>query len=390
MTSSPIGKILVVDDEGELKNILVEALTTQGYEALGFTKPEEALGVLRGQAFDVLLTDLMMPGMDGIALVRESVQIDPNLVCIMMTGQGTIQTAVDAMKVGAFDYVLKPFRLQTMLPVLTRAMNTRHLRLENVQLREAVAIHELSETIAFTLDPQTVLSKLADAALAQSEADEVSILLPTIDRKELYVAAVRGEKRERLLGERIPLDESISSWVARERTPLILNGEVSDGRFVALWPRPEIRSAVSVPMQVANKLVGIINLNLTGRSRPFTLGQMKALTILAGTAAASLESASLYLQVQKAEKNYRSIFENAVEGIFQATPEGRFITVNPALARILGYESADEVVETITDVIHQLYVNPEDRIEAARLEEQRGILEGFEFEAYRKDGEKIW
>ena len=66
-----------------------------------------------------------------------------------------------------------------MLPVLTRAMNTRHLRLENVQLREAVAIHELSETIAFTLDPQTVLSKLADGALAQSEADEVSILLPT-------------------------------------------------------------------------------------------------------------------------------------------------------------------------------------------------------------------
>jgi len=52
------------------------------------------------------------------------------------------------------NYVLKPFRLQTMLPVLTRAINTRHLRLENVQLREAVSIHELSETIAFTLDPQ--------------------------------------------------------------------------------------------------------------------------------------------------------------------------------------------------------------------------------------------
>src|SRR6267378_4994178 len=390
MTSSPIGKILVVDDEVELKNILVEALTTQGYEAVGFANGEEAIGALRAQAFDVLLTDLMMPVIDGIALVRESVQIDPNLICIMMTGQGTIQTAVDAMKVGAFDYVLKPFRLQTMLPVLTRAMNTRHLRLENVQLREAVAIHELSETIAFTLDPQTVLSKLADGALVQSEADEVSILLPTSDGTELYVAAVRGEKRERLLGERIPLQESISSWVARERTPLILNGEVSDERFVALWPRADIRSAVSVPMQVANKLVGIINLNMTNRLRPFTLGQMKALTILAGTAAAALESASLFSRLQKAEENYRLIFENAVEGIFQSTLDGRFLTVNPALARILGYESADEVIETITDVTHQLYVNPEARIEAARLEEQRGILEGFEFEAYRKDGEKIW
>src|SRR5712671_4375510 len=345
MMDGSIGKILIVD-EVELKNILVEALTSQGYQAVGFTAGEAALETMRAQSFDLLLTDLMMPVIDGIALVREAMQIDPNVICIMMTGQGTIQTAVDAMKVGAFDYVLKPFRLQTMLPVLTRAMNTRHLRLENVQLREAVAIHELSETIAFTLDMQTVLSKLADGALTQSEADEVSILLPTSDGNELYVAAVRGEKRQRLLGERIPLQESISSWVARERTPLILNGEVSDERFVALWPRSDIRSAVSVPMQVANKLVGVINLNMTNRMRPFTLGQMKALTILAGTAAAALESASLYTQVQQAEENYRSIFENAVEGIFQATPEGRFITVNPALARILGYESADEVVET--------------------------------------------
>src|SRR5712691_8077671 len=360
-----VGKILVVDDEVELKNILVEALTSQGYEASGFISGEEALAVLRGEAFDVLLTDLMMPTMDGISLVKASLEIDPHLIAIMMTGQGTIQTAVDAMKVGAFDYVLKPFRLQTMLPVLTRAINTRHLRLENVQLREAVAIHELCDSIAFTLDPQTVLSKLADGALTQSEADEVSILLPTSDGMELYVAAVRGEKRERLLGERIPLEESISSWVARERTPLILNGEVSDERFVAPWPRPDIRSAVSVPMQVANKLVGIINLNMTNRLRPFTLGQMKALTILAGTAAAALESASLYVQVQKAEENYRSIFENAVEGIFQGTPEGRFLTVNPAMARIFGYASPAEMIESVTDVASQLYVNPVDREKAA-------------------------
>src|SRR6267378_5399210 len=350
MTSSPIGKILVVDDEVELKNILVEALTTQGYEAVGFANGEEAIGALRAQAFDVLLTDLMMSGIDGIRLVREAMQIDANLICIMMTGQGTIQTAVDAMKVGAFDYVLKPFRLQTMLPVLTRAMITRHLRLENVQLREAVAIHELSETIAFTLDPKTVLSKLADGALVQSEADEVSILLPTSDGTELYVAAVRGEKRERLLGERIPLEESISSWVARERTPLILNGEVHDERFVALWPRPDIRSAVSVPMQVANKLVGVINLNMTNRLRPFTLGQMKALSILAGTAAAALESSSLFAQLRNAEKNYRSIFENAVEGFFQSTEDSKFITVNPSLARILGFDSPEQVVAAFSNI----------------------------------------
>jgi PAS domain S-box-containing protein len=388
--TTTIGKILVLDDEGELKNILVEALTSHGYETTGFTSGVDALAVLRQEAFDILLTDLMMPAMDGITLVKEALLIDPNMVPIMMTGQGTIQTAVDAMKVGTFDYVLKPFRIQTMLPVLTRAMNTRHLRLENVQLREAVAIHELSETIAFTLDPKTVLSKLADAALQQSEAEEVSILLPVPDSDEFYVAAVRGEKRERLLGERVPFGRSISSWVARQGEPVILNGEVNDDRFVALWPRPDIRSSVSIPMLVARKLVGVLNLNVLDRPRPFTLGQMKALTILAGTAAAALESASLYTQVQQAERNYRSIFENAVEGIFQSTSAGKFIAANPAMARILGYESPEELITAVTDIGRQVYVHPNARIESAQLQKEFGLLQGFEFEAFQKSGDKIW
>jgi len=392
MVNGSIGKILVVDDEVELKNVLVEALTSQGYETSGFTSGQEALAALRGQAFDVLLTDLMMPGMDGIALVTGALQIDPHLIALMMTGQGTIQTAVDAMKEGAFDYVLKPFRLQTVLPVLTRAMNTRHIRLENLQLRETVAIYELGQTIAFTLDPQTVISKLADAALQQTDADEVSVLLPTSDGSdELYVAAVRGEKREKLLGERVPLEESISGWVARERKPLILDGEVNDKRFRSLWPQPEIRSAISIPMQVAGKLVGTININALDRPRPFTLGQMKALTILAGTAAAALESASLYTQVQKAEENYRSIFENAVDGIFRATPDAvRFVSVNPVMAQMFGYESPAEMVQSVLDVTQELGLDPARRDEALGLLRKEGVLENFETLVRRKDGSEIW
>ena len=390
MSAKGIGKILVVDDEVELKNILVEALIMNGYDASGFTSGEEALPVLRTESFDVLLTDLMMPTLDGLSLLREGMAIDPHLVVIVMTGQGTIKTAVDAMRFGAFDYVLKPFRLQTMLPVLTRAMNTRHLRLENLQLRETVAIYELAQTIAFALEPETIISKLADSALQQTDADEVSILLPTGEGGEFYVAAVRGENHQRLLGERVSLESSISGWVARERLPLVLDGEVNDDRFHSLWPHPEIRSAISVPMQVANKVIGTININAINRARPFNLGQMKALTILASTAAAALESSSLYSKVLSAEERYRTIFENAIEGLFQSTADGRFITANPAFARILGYESPAEMIAAINDIGQQLYVQPEARVEGLRILRERGVLVGFEFQAYRKDGEKIW
>jgi two-component system cell cycle sensor histidine kinase/response regulator CckA len=392
MTTTPqnsVGKILVVDDEVELKNALVETLSMQSYEAHGYTSAHEALEVLRHEDFDLLLSDLMMPEMDGISLIKAALDIDPHLVAIVMTGQGTIQTAVDAMKAGTFDYVLKPFRLQTLAPVLTRGLNQRRLSLENLQLRETVAIYELSQTIAFTLDRQTIISKVADAAVQQTDADEVSILLPTSDGAELYVAAVRGKNRQRLLGERVPLGESISGWVAQERSPLILEGEVHDERFRPVWPHPEICSAIAMPMQVANKLVGIINLNSLSRARPFTLGQRKALAILASTAAAALESSALYEQVLRAEENYRSIFQNAVEGIYQITPDGRFISANPAMAQMLGFESAEELMTEVSGVTNYLYVDPHLRREFVRALQENDTVTGFEVQHRRKDGSII-
>ncbi len=189
----------------------------------------------------------------------------------------------------------------------------------------------------------------------------------------------------------MPLQTSISGWVARSREALILDGEINDERFKALWPHPEIRSAISVPMQIANKLVGIININAIECARPFTLGQTKALAILASTAAAALESASLYSKVREAEDNYRSIFENSIEGIFQSTPEGRFLAANPALAGILGYDSPEDLIKRVTDIGRQIYVNPQERARSNEIaNENGGLIQHFELEAYRKDQQKIW
>ena len=132
------GNLLVVDDEVELMRALCESLQDEGFHAVGLSRPDEALAELRGGDFDILLSDLMMPGTDGIQLLREALQSDPNVVGVIMTGQGSIQTAVAAIKAGAFDYILKPFRLQQVLPVLDRAMEVRRLRVENIRLRRVL------------------------------------------------------------------------------------------------------------------------------------------------------------------------------------------------------------------------------------------------------------
>jgi DNA-binding NtrC family response regulator len=138
MTQPKAGRLLIVDDEVELKHALCEILAEEGFETVGAGSGAEALQYLAKANFDLLLSDLMMPGIDGIQLLRQALEIDPCLVGIIMTGQGTIPTAVEAMKVGAFDYVLKPFNLQTMLPILNRALEVRRLRMENARLRQYV------------------------------------------------------------------------------------------------------------------------------------------------------------------------------------------------------------------------------------------------------------
>ena len=114
----------------------------------------------------------------------------------------------------------------------------------------------------------------------------------------------------------------------------------------------------------------------------------QALHKLEKISATTLEQKNEELRI--AEENFRSIFENAVEGIFQSSPEGRFMIVNSALARIYGYDSPREMLESITDISEQLYVDPEKHTEFKQLLETQDILKDFEIRCYCKDGSIIW
>lgn len=114
-----------------------------------------------------------------------------------------------------------------------------------------------------------------------------------------------------------------------------------------------------------------------------------------GTAAVSVgiditEQKRAEIALRIAEDNYRSIFENAVEGIFQSSPAGYFIKVNPALAKIYGYDSPHEMIESITNISEQLYVDDERRIDFIATIEKHGTVKDFEYRCYCKDGSIIW
>lgn len=303
MTSHPRARLLVVDDETAQMNALCETLAKEGYVTTGFTSARLALECLASQEFDLVLTDLMMPEMDGIALLRAAQQIDRDLAGVVMTGHGTIDTAVQAMQGGALDYILKPFRLNTVLPVLAKALATRALQTENIQLHETLSIYELCVAITHGLEREEVLDRTLDAAFQLNDAADVAIALPIDGGTRLQVAGARGAHAAELRGLTFESDAAFASWLARA------SWELSDGQAAANptsvfeHPLQKLSPGIALPMLARGEMAGILTFTSVRPRHRITLGQVKALGVLASTAGSALGAASLWQQLRSANRD---------------------------------------------------------------------------------------
>ncbi len=131
-------RILVVDDEPMQLKALVDVLRLEGYEVQGWDSAEAALQAACFPDADLLITDLQMPGVDGIEFIRRVQALHPDLPAILVTAHASIESAVDAMRSGAVDYVPKPFRLSTMISTVERALALQRLRRRNHQLQDEI------------------------------------------------------------------------------------------------------------------------------------------------------------------------------------------------------------------------------------------------------------
>ena len=131
-------RVLVVDDEENLRNMLTMIIQKEGYEVDSSSDGREALSKISRDGFDFVLCDLKMPRLDGLGLLRELKENDGDSTVIMMSAYGTIDTAVEAMKLGAYDYVSKPFKTDEIILTLKKAEERERLKRENVRLREQI------------------------------------------------------------------------------------------------------------------------------------------------------------------------------------------------------------------------------------------------------------
>lgn len=130
------GLIHIIDDEPIIHEVLGELLTSEGYEVESSTSGREALSKHSGDAFDLILLDLLMPGMDGLEVLKKLRKINPMSVVIIITAYASVESAITAMKIGAYDYVQKPFKHDELLLTIQRAITHKRLQEENLMLKD--------------------------------------------------------------------------------------------------------------------------------------------------------------------------------------------------------------------------------------------------------------
>ena len=136
----PAVRVLVVDDDSGMRVMLADHLASMALSVSSARSGDDALELFHSQAFDIVITDLVMPGVDGMAVLQAARESNPGTHVVVMTGYSSLKTAIDSVRSGAFDYLTKPFELVQIDIIVNRILENRRLRAENVELNRKVAL----------------------------------------------------------------------------------------------------------------------------------------------------------------------------------------------------------------------------------------------------------
>lgn len=335
-------RVLVVDDEKFIRDILADFLGMEGYEVRTAEDGVAALHEMSRQPYDVVISDLKMPKMGGIELLDEISKRSPNVLTVIMTGFGTVETAIDAMKRGAYDYVLKPFKVEEVVHIIQRALEKQRLAAENLRLREAVSLYKVSEAIAASLSLDEVMATVCDTALHEIRADFVSTWLDDGEggyfERNRVVAPPRSSVLppapfDPLAPDAPPAKPEPTHGIDLQETQPILN-EVDpeavrahlavDPTLLEQGPRGQrffkdgqgkvTQSVIGVPLRAGGqspRLIGWILAASFTAGRRFDEGQRKLLSIVGSRAAAAIDNARLY-------EDLKATFKQTIQGLARA------------------------------------------------------------------------
>lgn len=324
------GKILVLDDEPRMVDSLKTLLTMEGYQVTGEVNAEAAIKHMDRTDFDLIITDIKMPKLDGIEIMRRVREKTPNLCVVLITGYASIDTAKYAVEEGAFGYLTKPLEIDELKLVVARGLEKRKSEIEKFQLLEALkianetlqvklaqldALSSAGNLLATTIDLKEALTAILSLTIDVIGAKIGSVMILDQVREELYIGASCGLEENVVQNTRMKLGSSISGHVAKTRRPLIVEDIERDKRFSRInREKYESKSLISAPLIYKDRLFGVINLNNKQNGQPFTTDDLRLLSAIAIPAAVAIDRANLI--ADKTETiNYLTVLHSLAERV---------------------------------------------------------------------------
>lgn len=416
-SSAPPRDILIVDDNPLNLRMLANILTEQGYKVRKALSGKLALKGVQIAPPNLILLDINMPDMNGYEVCRQLKLSDKTspIPVIFISASTDELDKVTAFEVGGVDYITKPFQIAEVLARIENQLNQKllfeQLELKNKQLHTEVRYRKQAEfEIRLLLAATQAISRVEDLHSALKvilrlvcktigwDFGEAWIPVGADNALECsqgwYASHQSLEKfREKSLQLVLTADMGLIKRVWSKKQPEWIEDVTVEQQQVFLRHKIAaevgLKACFAVPILAKNEVLAVLVFFNKAR-----ISKDSRLVELVSAVATQLGSLIQHKQAEEAlrlaEQRYHSIVENAVDGIFQTTPEGRFLSANTALARICGYKSPSELISSIKDISQQIYVEPERRQEYVDAMEENNAVFGFESLVRRKDGGVIW
>lgn len=299
-------QIVVIDDEKYICNIVAEALSGSAYNVITFSNPEKALIHIKENPVDLILTDLIMGNYNGVQILDTALEIHNDVVVILMTAHPTVETAISVLKKGAYDFMVKPFKLDLLRATVKRGLE--HLRIvrDNLHLKGQVEFLKVANAGVDSDHIESFIELAVKSCKKEFSASAVAMfdINPedkTVQRKILevdddkYAAAVSDE------------DTILKFTYSKSTKPKITKTQIKVDNVT------KTRIFISQPIYARRKLYGIINILIISRFDELTSGQLNVLTLLSSTAAATLANFRLYQNLQESYLQAFTGLANAIE-----------------------------------------------------------------------------
>ncbi|MDH3238272.1 MAG: response regulator [Deltaproteobacteria bacterium] len=328
-------QILVVEDEQSVCYVLSSLFARMGYRTKTVSSAEEALSALDGEKPAVALLDIRLPGMSGLELLGEMKKVSPDTEVIMMTSYASTDTAIEAIRKEAYDYLPKPFEdLDEVWATVRRAFEKRSLSLKNRQL--LLELENTNRGLSSAVKRQKslidagramggigILDELLDffvgVVAEELEVDRVSLMLLDDNTQEMWIVASRGLDEKVKKEVRRKVGEGIAGWVAREGKPVLVKDVESDPRVRTCLQSTCATSFISapivlsIPILLREKVLGVINVTNRRSGQSFDEEDMAFLYSLAGQAAVAIEKTRQYDELEKAYESLKAAQTSLVE-----------------------------------------------------------------------------